>query len=72
MLGEAAFWTGHHDLSIATRQRAFTDHEARGEHRRAGLVALLLTYDHLTRQAFVVADGWYQTASRLLADEQSG
>ena len=32
-------------------------------------MALLLTYDHLTRQAFVVADGWYPTATRLLADE---
>src|SRR4051794_17725578 len=69
LLGEAAFWTGHHDASIAARQNAFRAYEEQGDDRRAGFVAALLTYGHLTRQAFAVAAGWYQTATTLLSNE---
>jgi class 3 adenylate cyclase len=65
-LAEAAWWTGHLEEAMGLRERAYTAHVAAGEGVRAGLVALKLSMDNLTRGTVTVGGGWLARAQRLL------
>jgi class 3 adenylate cyclase len=65
-LAEAAWWTGRLEEAMTLRERAYTAHVAAGEDVRAGLVALKLSMDHLTRGTVTVGGGWLARAQRLL------
>jgi len=63
---EAAWWTNRHPESIELKRRAFRIHTDAKEPVRAAVVALLLAINHGNRLELAIADGWYQTARRLL------
>jgi hypothetical protein len=63
---EAAWWTNRHPESIELKRRAFRLHTEAREPVRAAVVALLLAINHHNRLELAVADGWHQTAKRLL------
>jgi class 3 adenylate cyclase len=65
-LAEAAWWTGHLEEAMTLRERAYTAHVAAGEGIRAGLMALKLSMDNLTRGTVTVGGGWLSRAQRLL------
>jgi DNA-binding SARP family transcriptional activator len=65
-LGEAAFWSGHHDESIAARQRAYNAYIEVGDTRAAARVALALASNFGVRSRLSMAEAWTQTAGRLL------
>ncbi len=67
-LAEAAFWTGHLEECIGTRERAYSAFVEAGEVRSAALVALHLAFHHAGRGAVAVAAGWLESAIVLLAD----
>jgi class 3 adenylate cyclase len=67
-LAEAAFWTGHLEECIGTRERAYSAFVEGGEVRSAALVALHLAFHHAGRGAIAVAGGWLESAIALLAD----
>jgi tetratricopeptide (TPR) repeat protein len=71
-LGEAAMWTGHHQESIAARQRAYAAHVQAGRPRRAAMVALDLVINHVGRRSHSVAAGWLSRARRLLEGAPEG
>src|SRR4051812_14301987 len=66
---DAAWWTGKIEPAIALRERAYAGFNAAGDRRRAARVALTLNWDHVGREAYAVAGGWFATAEALLADE---
>ena len=65
-LAEAAWWTGRLEEAITLRERAYASYGAAGASRSAGLLALTLSIDNLTRGAMSVAAGWLARAERLL------
>jgi class 3 adenylate cyclase len=65
-LADAAWWTGHLEEAMTLRERAYTAHVAAGANVRAGLVALTLSMDNLTRGTVTVGGGWLARADRLL------
>src|SRR5215207_5239876 len=68
-LGEAGYWTNHHDESYPFRQRAFHAYLKEGNKGRAAYAALMLTIHYANRMEFAVAGGWFAKAERLLAGE---
>jgi tetratricopeptide (TPR) repeat protein len=70
LLGEAAIWSGHPEVSTAARQRAYTLHVQAGRAERAAVVALSLVVNHVTRNNLAQASGWLAKAQRHL--ESSG
>jgi tetratricopeptide (TPR) repeat protein len=68
-LAEAAFWLGRPDDAHLARQRAHMALLAEGQPRRAAMVAIVLSVNYGARRRFSVAEGWFQRAHRLLADE---
>lgn len=69
-LAEAAQWVGRLDDCIAVRERTHAAYLERGDRRRAGFVALLLTHDHFAKGKGSQANGWMRRAEQLLAAEQ--
>jgi class 3 adenylate cyclase len=65
-LAEAAWWTGHLEEAMTVRERAYTANAEAGDDVAAGLVALKLSMDNLTRGKLTVAQGWLGRAERLL------
>ena len=65
---DAAWWTGRLDEAIRLRERAYAAYSASGDKLGAGRLAITLSWDHGGRGAFAVANGWFATAERLLAD----
>src|SRR5262249_11431681 len=63
---EAAWWANCHPESIELKRRAYRAHTDAKEPVRAAVVALLLAINHYNRFELAVADGWHQTARRLL------
>jgi class 3 adenylate cyclase len=68
LLGEAAWWVGDMDACISARERAYAAYLARGEPRKAAMMAFLLVRDHGNRLAGTLASAWYKRAERLLDD----
>jgi class 3 adenylate cyclase len=64
-LAEAAWWTGHLEEAMTVRERAYGANVAAGDDVGAGLVALKLSMDNLTRGTVTVAGGWLARADRL-------
>ncbi|MGH2686869.1 MAG: LuxR family transcriptional regulator, partial [Actinomycetota bacterium] len=69
LLGEAAWWVGRMDESIAARERAFAGFLDAGQQARAGRVAFLLVRDHSMRLNHAAAGGWFRRGERLLEDK---
>jgi class 3 adenylate cyclase/predicted negative regulator of RcsB-dependent stress response len=65
-LAEAAFWTGRHDESLKTLERAFTALAAEGNMAAAGMTALEVARERQNRVEFAVAAGWSSRATTLL------
>ena len=70
LLAEAAQWVGRLDECIAVRERTHTAYLERGDQRRAGFLALLLSHDHFAKGQSSQANGWVRRAEQLLAEEQ--
>lgn len=68
-LGEAAWWLGRLEESIAVRQRAYAAYLARGDKRTAAVMALTLANDHWGKLDHSIGAGWFGKGERLLADE---
>jgi hypothetical protein len=49
LLAEAAQWVGRLDDCIAVRDRAHAAYLARGDRRRAGFIALLMSPDYFAK-----------------------
>jgi class 3 adenylate cyclase len=71
-LAGAAWWTGRLEEAIRLRERAYTAYVDAGEPRRAALLAVSLTMDHMLRGALSVSNGWLARAGRLLENEDEG
>ena len=74
-LAEAAWWTGHLEEAMTLRERGYSANVAAGDDVAAGLVALKLSMDNLTRGSVAVAGGWLARADRLFGggeDPQHG
>lgn len=69
VLGEAAWWTGSLEDSIAARERAYPAYLAAGEKRRAAIVAIALAKDYFATGSGALGKAWMQRAERLLEDE---
>jgi len=67
-LGDAAWWSGKLDESVAANERAFHQHLEVGRHEDAARIALRLAKDEFGRLAAAVGAGWLGQAERLLAD----
>jgi len=66
---DSAWWTGKIEEAIALRERAYAGFAAAGDRRRAARIALALNWDHVGREAYAVAGGWFANAETMLADE---
>lgn len=71
-LARAAWLCGDIDLLIPAYERAFREHLAAGDRRRAGFVAVMLAWEHSALLARARAEGWLHRAERLLADASEG
>ena len=69
-LGEAAFWTGHQDESVALREQAYGAYAREGKNEAAAMVAMELYVLYKYRLAKSVAKAWFSRAERLLADKE--
>jgi tetratricopeptide (TPR) repeat protein len=67
--GEAAWWSGHPQESVAARLRAYAIHVERGAECEAAMVALDIAINYVTRRSMSVAGGWVSKASRHLAEQ---
>jgi class 3 adenylate cyclase len=70
LLAEAAMWVGRLDDCIAVHERAHAAYLERGNRRRAGFLALLLSHDHSAKGKGSQANGWMRRAEQLLVAEQ--
>ena len=71
-LGEAAMITGHHDESVAARQRAHAVHVRGGEMVRAAMVEIAIVFNYAGRLNFAQASAWFAKAARSLATAPPG
>jgi class 3 adenylate cyclase len=69
MLGEASWWIGKLEDSIAARERAHTAYLSEGDKRTAAVMALTIANDHFAKLAHSIGAGWFNTAERLLENE---
>ena len=67
-IADAAYWTGNIDEAIAFRERAYAGFASAGEPTRAARLALTLSWNHMGRAAYAIANGWFAKAERLLED----
>lgn len=68
-LGEAAWWLGHLEDSIAAKERAYTGYSEGGDRPKAAICALLIAQDYFAKLAPSIAAGWFNRAERLLEKE---
>src|SRR5918999_775257 len=68
-LGEAAWWLGRLEESIAVRERAYAAYLAQGDKRSAAVMALNPANDHWGKLAHSIGAGWFSKGERLLEDE---
>jgi class 3 adenylate cyclase len=65
-LAKSAWWLGHAEESIATRERAYAMYVEGGDRARAALMALTLRREYGAKLAGSVAQGWLHRAEHLL------
>ena len=65
-LAKSAWWLGHAEESIATRERAYAMYVEGGDRARAALMALTLRREYGAKLAVSVAQGWLHRAEQLL------
>lgn len=65
-LAKSAWWLGHAEESIATRERAYAMYMDSGDRMRAALMALTLRREYGAKLAGSVARGWLHRAEHLL------
>ena len=68
-LGEAAWWQGQLEESIAAKERAYTGYSERGDRPKAAICALLIAQDYSAKLAPAIGAGWFNRAERLLENE---
>jgi len=68
-LGEAAWWLGYLDDSIAAKERAYTGYSESGDGPKAAISALLIAQDYSAKLAPSIGAGWFNRAERLLEKE---
>ncbi|MGH2701089.1 MAG: adenylate/guanylate cyclase domain-containing protein [Actinomycetota bacterium] len=68
-LGEAAWWLGQLDESIAAKERAYTGYSESGDRSKAAISALLIAQDYSAKLAPSIGAGWFNRAERLLENE---
>jgi class 3 adenylate cyclase len=69
MLGEAAWWLGRLEDSIAARERAYSAYLEQGDLRSAAVMAVTLANDHFGKLAHSIGAGWFNKAERLLEND---
>ncbi|GAA1186786.1 hypothetical protein GCM10009584_31170 [Ornithinimicrobium humiphilum] len=69
---EAAWWSCRADEAIELRERAVAAYQEAADPASAARLAASLSWDHVGRGAFAVAQGWLARAERLLAAEPEG
>lgn len=67
-LADAAWWTGRHEEALELRERAYTALLSTGDVQAAARAAVMLAWDHISRGAMAVYQGWMARAERLLED----
>ncbi|SOC56015.1 adenylate/guanylate cyclase domain-containing protein [Ornithinimicrobium cerasi] len=65
-LADAAWWTGRADEALELRESAFSALLSAEDVEGAARVAVLLAWDHISRGAAAVYQGWMAKAERLL------
>ena len=65
-LAKSAWWLGHAEESIQTRERAYAMYLEGGDRARAALMALTLRREYGAKLAGSVAQGWLHRAGHLL------
>ncbi|MDQ3964152.1 MAG: hypothetical protein M3277_09630 [Actinomycetota bacterium] len=68
-LGDAAWWVGRLDESIAAHERAFGAYMDEDDHRAAGLIAVTLAKSYFSKGEGSLGQGWLSRASRLLEND---
>ena len=68
-LAQAAWLCGELDRCLNAYERAFRTYLGEGNPRRAGFVALMVSWEYAGRLARSTADGWLRRAERLLEAE---
>ena len=68
-LGDAAWWLGLMDESVAAREEAYSRYLEASNNRRAGYCAFDIAYAFFLKGNESVGRGWVGRAQRLLADE---
>lgn len=68
MLGEAQWWLGDFDASLATTEEAVGRCLDEQQPRRAAMAAIVTGFNYMIRGEDVVGFGWIGRAQRLLAD----
>lgn len=68
-MGEAAWWLGHLEDSIAAKERAFIGYSDSGDREKAAICALLIAQDYFAKLAHSIGAGWFSQAERLLENE---
>lgn len=69
---EAAWWTGHPEVTYSARERAFHAYSSEGNSKRAAMMALNLAHDYFQKNDPSLGGGWFMRAERLLeGDEDS-
>jgi tetratricopeptide (TPR) repeat protein len=66
---EAYLWANRHDEAFTANERAYQAYLQAGAERRAGYVAVLLTFHNAVRLDMAVARGWLAKAQKLLEPE---
>jgi class 3 adenylate cyclase len=69
-LANAAFWTGKLDEAIDFREQAHSAFVAQGDKKRAAMLAVVISRDHLMKFDSAVSKGWFAKAHRLLENEE--
>ena len=66
LLGDAAWWSAHPKEKVDALERAYAGYSARGDRRRAALVAVKLANNCADHRETALQRGWIRRAERLL------
>ncbi|HEY5626253.1 MAG TPA: hypothetical protein VIT93_07165, partial [Dehalococcoidia bacterium] len=69
-MATAGWWSGHFDLCVETREKAYQLFADAGDNRGAARVALELAKDHGHQLAIAISAAWLARAERLLVDDR--
>ena len=68
-LADAAWWTGHLQVAIDARERAFAQYTDEGNNRAAAVVALQISHDYQSKLSKALESAWFKRAESLLDRE---